>query len=196
MIASVVGRYNLRPGATSASISDRLSLYASFIQGIEFVETAITEGLYVQAATLLKQQMETVAAMNELAKGTRQDGRTPNVKHLLWQMNRHYDSINDAAHVGKRDLLRGFYQADAQGDAVPASVMPRFSATAARYLYTLEVGLLVGFVVAVGDLLQEMYGESWTDEERRFLFRAVDVLEREGAFDSISSPTAQRGARP
>src|SRR5690606_9366703 len=178
---------HLRPGATSDSISERLTLYASFIQGIDITETAVTEGLYAQASALLKQEMETVAAMNELVSGARRDGRTPNVRHLMWQMGVHYGRINDLVHVGRRSMLHDFYQAEAVGEAVPVSVTPRFSELASKYLFTLHVGVLCQFVIAVGELLQDLYGESWSLEEQRFVLQAVDLLEIGRATSELQS---------
>jgi hypothetical protein len=200
LIASAVMKTHMRPGNTSASISDRMSLFASFIQGIDLAETAITEGLYTQATALMKQQMETVSAMSELVTGERKDGRTPNVKHLWWRMAVHYQRINDLAHVGRRELLRDFYQVEARGKAVPVSVTPRFSANAAKYLYTLHVALLLQFSLSVGELLEDLYGEAWNSDELRFLLQAHALLEQDGAFSeqapgrAASNPNSARPA--
>lgn len=194
LIARAVERTHLRPGKASPSISERLTLFASFIQGMDLGEVAISEGLYLQAAALLKQQMETVAAMNELAKGTRTDKKTPNVSILLWKLNVHYGYIQGAAHMSNNALLRDFYQTEARGSAVPVSVTPRYSRQAALYLHTLEVGVLVQFAVAVGDLLREMYGESWIDEELKFLLQVMQILEDEGAFDEAAPAGGAREA--
>lgn len=183
LIMRAVQRSHLNPGTTSASTSERLTLFASFIQGVDLAETAVSEGLYFQAAALIKQQMETVAAMNELAKGQRRDKQTPNVTHLLWRLNVHYGRIQGAAHVSNSALLHDFYQAEAQGEAVPVSILPRYSKSAARYLHTLEVAVMLQFALAVGDLFQDMYGDRWNEEELRWIVQVVDLLESEGAFD-------------
>lgn len=163
-------------------------MFASFIQGLDLAETAISEGLYFQAAALLKQQMETVAAMTELTKGSRKDGRTPNVSHLLWRLNVHYGRIQGAAHVSNSALLHDFYQAETQGQATPVSILPRYSRSAARYYYTLEVAVMLHFALAVGDLFQDMYGDRWNDKELHRIVQVVELLESEGAFEDGEAP--------
>lgn len=49
------------------------------MQGIHLCEEAIVEGLYLQAATLLRQEHEIISAVQELGIGRRRDGKTPHV---------------------------------------------------------------------------------------------------------------------
>lgn len=69
VIRSMYGQFLGISGKTDNSVSARLPLLASFVQGIDLCEIAINEGLYTQAATLLKQELETIAAVNECKKG-------------------------------------------------------------------------------------------------------------------------------
>ena len=46
--------------ANDPSIKGRMGLIAQFIQEVELTETAISEGLYANAANLLKQELETL----------------------------------------------------------------------------------------------------------------------------------------
>ena len=64
-------RRNLQPGSTSPEVSAGLKLVASFFQGVDITETAISEGLYGQAAALLRQELETIAALEEVELGRR-----------------------------------------------------------------------------------------------------------------------------
>jgi hypothetical protein len=61
----------------SKEIEGRLTLTAQFIQGIEICEVAISEALYSQAAALLKQELETLAAIDEFEKVISTTSRTP-----------------------------------------------------------------------------------------------------------------------
>jgi hypothetical protein len=79
-VASMIARFSGRPfEQQSKLIEGRMSLTAQFVQGIDICETSIFEGLYSQAAALLKQELETLAAIDEFENDRRKDGKTPNI---------------------------------------------------------------------------------------------------------------------
>lgn len=123
-IGSLLLKMNLRPGESNESISGRLSLIASFIQGIDLCETTISEGLYAQAANLLKQELETIAAIEEFIIGNRKDGKTPNVRFVNWDMGRIYGELNKVAHVSERKVLDPLYQMECSCSSNPVSILP------------------------------------------------------------------------
>ena len=87
-------------GRRYKSVDGRMHLIAQYIQGIELSYTSIVEGLYAQAANLQKQQIETIAALEEYETGSRRDGKTPNVRQyrLPSGFGRQYGALNRAAH--------------------------------------------------------------------------------------------------
>lgn len=88
-----------------AVLMGRMGLIAQFIQGIPITETAISEGLYAQAGNLLKQQLETLAALEEYESGKRRDGKTPQVRGRLSSFGRLYGDFNEAAHPAKAAIV-------------------------------------------------------------------------------------------
>jgi hypothetical protein len=72
-LQSAVSRHNLNPGKTSEVISNIFSLSATFMQGIDLCESAISEGYYIQASAILKQEMENLSAIEECWLGIRKE---------------------------------------------------------------------------------------------------------------------------
>lgn len=181
-IAGLLDRYNLTPGKTSESISHRLTLIASFVQGVDTSETAISEGLYIQAAALVRQELETIAALEEVNKGARTDGAVPNVKHVGWNLRQMYGELSKGAHVCDKGLLSKAYGADTEASdgREPTTLIPKFDSSVARGLYGLHVALMLQLAMHLGQLFDEMYGLSYEGIEYRFLEVSVQCLHDEG----------------
>jgi hypothetical protein len=124
------------PAKGSKSIDERLSLIASFVQGVDICETTISEALYVQASTLLKQELETIAAIDELAQERRKDRRTPNVGNSRFPWMRDvYGDLNAAAHVGDAEVLRGLVSRRISKEVAGAALHPIYNRDLSFYFY-------------------------------------------------------------
>ncbi|MDA2911686.1 hypothetical protein MYX04_12255 [Nitrospiraceae bacterium AH_259_D15_M11_P09] len=187
VISSVLTRTNLVPGATSPSISERLALVASFVQGIAVCESTISEGLYAQASALLKQELETLAAIQECQKGKRKPEKTPNVGSALWNMNQTYGDLNRLAHVADSQLLNKLYQCGGPAGfhetavkLMPVSIQPQYHRDVARNLYAVRVIFLVLLGMELGTLTSEMYGDGLNENEKTALFVSAQHVANEG----------------
>lgn len=189
-------RKNGVPGKTTEQVSQRLLLLASFVHGIDLCETSISEGLYIQAAALLKQELETISAIEEVKGGKRKDGKTPNVAYAPWSLGLLYRALNDAAHVGKGDVLQTIIGMTSRGDAHPVSLTPRFIKEIAVRLYGIHTALLTWTCWELDCLFRELYGEGLTDIEKRTLLIALQALQRDGVLGMPGNPTAQQGIQP
>lgn len=187
-------RHNAEPGKTSEETSQRLLLLASFIQGIDLCETSISEGFYLQAAALLKQELEMISAIEEVKAGRRQDGRTPNVTYAPWSLGQLYGALNDAAHVGRGEVLQSVLGLVPQGEARAVAMTPNFSADIARRLFSLHVALLTWACWELDCLHKELYGEGLTAEESGTLLVALRALQQEGVLGVPDASDAQQGA--
>jgi hypothetical protein len=190
VLHETLSRKSLIPGKTNKSITNRRVLIVSFIQGIPICEEAISEGLYVQAAALVRQELETVAAIEEVIENVREDGKTPNVKHVPWQMNRLYGELNTATHVSDHRYLAEIYRAEERGDAKPVSVIPTYREGAARNLYAIHVGLLIQVAMHLHEVQVEAYGEDeggLKEYELMMIMRAADILNEEGLLEGENS---------
>lgn len=101
-------------------------MIASFVQGIDLTETSISEGFYLQAAALLKQELETVAALVEVRGGKRNEKRTPNVGVVPWNLGQLYGSLNEAAHVSESSVLQTILGMKQMGSALPVAMEPGY----------------------------------------------------------------------
>jgi hypothetical protein len=182
--ANAVMKKDSVPGKASKSIDERLSLVASFILGVDITEVSIAEGLYVQAAALLKQELETITAIGELVEDRRRDRRTPNIGNsgFPW-MKRVYSDLNAAAHVGDAEVLRGLVSRRISEEVAGAALHPLYNRDLSIYFYGLHVILIVLLALQIEDLHDEMYGERFTERENRTLLIVQAILEELGWLD-------------
>jgi len=185
VIQSALVRKSGVAGKTSDVIAHRLWLIASFIQGIDLCETAISEGFYFQAAALVKQELETIAAINEVNSGVRTNRRTPNVNRVPWNLGKLYGALNDVAHVGETVILQSLLSMAPRGPVAPVTIEPRFNEIIANQLYGLHVALLALLCFALGQLYEDLYGEGLTGTEVKMLLAALNHLIKEDVIRRI-----------
>lgn len=106
VLGSALLRRNRERALIEGNSQQQIVLIAGFVQGLNIVECAITEGCYVQAAALLRQELETVAALEELKAGIRRDKTTPNVGHVPWSLATLYGDLSAAAHAARHNFLQ------------------------------------------------------------------------------------------
>lgn len=185
VIANSTSRVSAKPGRSSAELSHLLSLSASFIQGIDICETAISEGLYLQAAALLKQEMETRAAIQEVRDKKRKSGSTPNVKNM-GELSVLYGDLNRAAHVSDERLMQEIVRLEIDQQRTGAPLFPVFNVELAKLFYGFHVVLVTMMALEVDLVLCEMYGAGITEFEKDMLGRTALILQNEGWISSTS----------
>lgn len=168
------------------SVEGRMSLTAQFLQGVEVCETAISEGLYSQAAALLKQEMETIEAMHEFVQGNRREGRTPRIGGRLVGWGPVYGDMNALAHVSRRDIALQLVHIEL-GDLAAPSLVPIYNFELAKLMYGLHVFMIFDIARLNHDLFLELYGEGLDEEEFRWLFTATQILTDAGAMIPVES---------
>lgn len=187
--AILVNRHSGKPATSSKSIDGRLSLTASFVQGIDVCEVCISEGLYFQASALLKQEVETVAAIQEHISGRRTDGRTPNVGRLPMGLAALYGSLNDFAHVGVQDILRNVISLELNETVRGASVMPIYNKDLALKFYAVHVTLILLNAIEIDRLLGEMYGQQAEGMELVMIRQGFEILKASGFLGESNKKT-------
>lgn len=130
---------------------ERSALFASFVIGMELSETAIADGRYLQALTLLRQELETVAQLTLISKGKRKDGEVANIKVLEKSLARFYGELSAAAHVSKHDLVRTATELDVSELDVPEFTVgtryyPAFNEGLARRAFALHLVLILKII--------------------------------------------------
>ncbi|GGF00348.1 hypothetical protein GCM10011611_02450 [Aliidongia dinghuensis] len=179
-LVSIVTKKAGQPGRTSASLSGRMSLIASFIQGVDICEVCVSEGLYFQAANLLKQELETIAAIEEFKIGQRRENRTPNISRAGPGAGPLYSDLNAAAHVADQALLSRLITNIVSAEVIGASLVPMYNREASSHLYCLHVYLMVKCAIAAAETVKETHDEEMTDLERELLNSAVEILTASG----------------
>jgi hypothetical protein len=148
-------------------------LSALFLHGIDPCEVAISEGLYGQAATLIRQQMEILGAIDEVWNGKRNPRSTPRVSSLPKSIRQHYGGLSELAHAAVPDYLNRMHTS-IKGNLVGAAIFPTFNKDMALFLYRIELGLLFEFAQRQEDALKAAYGgEAFIDDELKLLGAAV-----------------------
>ena len=168
----------------------QIVLIASFIQGINIVECAISEGYYIQAAALLRQELETIAALEELKSGTRKDERTPNVKHVPWSLGRLYGDLSKATHAADHDVLQQTLAPDRSllpEDTTGVMMTPHFRRETAWRMMGLHVSLLILVAVHLDSHYESVMGSGLTEMEASALHRAQQMLLDEGWLKDVGA---------
>ena len=183
MIESIYDKYIGVPGKTDKSVSARLPLIASFIQGIDICEICISEGLYTQAAVMLKQELETVAAVDECERGKRKDQQTPNVKYVKFGLKREYSLLNGIGHVSDFKIFEKIHRAipdpNVEGQQ-PISILPQFQAELCTYFYAMHILLILQIIEQLNRLYFDMYEFQVGEEIQKAIGIAYDTLDKCG----------------
>ena len=177
-IVSAINRHNLMEFQEQPkAVEGRLSLTAQFIQGVDICETAISEGLYFQAAALLKQEMETIEAAYDYEIGKRKEKKTPRMR-LLKDFGKAYGEFNDFAHVGVENIHKFIVHYEKNGMSGP-SVVPSYDRDIATRFYGLHVYFIIHCARQIMKLFKEIYGSGLSSMELLMVRDALQILQVE-----------------
>lgn len=169
------------PGVTNASISERLQLCSAFAQGVSATEDVISEGQYVKAAAVLKQDYELMTRIRAARGGNAQYGTLPNIRHAPEGSQRLYGALNDIAHIAKNDILASVMDRLAIGKVDGICVFAAFNKELAQDLYQVHVWLCLEVAREMLTLAVEMYGkETIPLQVIRFFRLVIDNLKAAG----------------
>lgn len=192
VISSLTERKSATPGKSSSSLSDRLSLTASFVQGIDVCEVCISEGLYVQAGALVRQEMETLAAVCEVRDGKAKERDVPNVKHVRFGLRNMYGDLSAMAHVSDRKWLSDMISVKMSKEVTGAVTSPIYNGDVARQLYGLHVSLMILLAIEIDGIVNELFGEGIVAMEEQMLLRALDILVKVGYLVPATANSAKK----
>ncbi|MBU2031505.1 MAG: hypothetical protein KKG69_01520 [Alphaproteobacteria bacterium] len=167
------------------------ALITHFVQGIDLCETAIVEGLYPQAATLLRQQHEIIAAVEEFTAGRRKDGRTPHATiGVLRDMGRVYGDLSGGAHVSHANLLKNFVIMEI-GENNGPSLLPIYHHEITINLYALHVSYILIMLELAGDVQSSVTGDRLNPDEVKLHFIGRQILIDLGLIRFEEAPDTQ-----
>ncbi|MEH6521186.1 hypothetical protein [Sulfitobacter sp.] len=163
--------------------AQQLDLITHFIHGINLCEIAIVEGLYTQAATLLRQEHELISAVQELGVSKRKDGKTPHATFgRLKNMGKVYGELSGAAHVSQSHLMHDIIATEI-GDRKGPSVVPLFHRELARNLYALHVSYICQMTFITDEVHGALGIGNLLEEEKSLLVVATKILHDEGLIE-------------
>ncbi|EKY27475.1 hypothetical protein HMPREF0185_02039 [Brevundimonas diminuta 470-4] len=162
--------------ADREDVQGQAALIAHFVQGIDLCETAIVEGFYPQAATLLRQQHEIIAAVEEFTVGRRKDGKTPHATiGVLRDMGRTYGDLSGGAHVSHANLLKNFVIM-AIGEHDGPSLLPIYHHEITLNFYALHVSYILMMAQLAGEVENSVTGDTLNPDEVNLLFVGRQIL--------------------
>ncbi|CAK7262328.1 MAG TPA: hypothetical protein VGN93_14060 [Shinella sp.] len=175
-------------------IHGQMTLIAHFVQGIQFVETAIVEGLYPQAATLLRQEHEIVAAVEEYSAGRRKDAKTPFATiGVLKNMGQVYGDLSGAAHVSQAQLLKDIVIME-MGEKRGPSLLPIYHKDLSQNLYALHVSYITMIAQLADEVHRGLTGEEFHEDELKLLVIAKKILIDSGLMKLETPENAEKEA--
>lgn len=180
--------------ATDTS-EERSALFAAYFIGIDLCERAIEEGRYLQAHALLRQEMETLAQLKAVSRGSRNESRSPNISVLEQSLRRMYSELSSAAHVSAHHIVRQatsyeMTNADLLGPTSGSRFFPAFDEHMARTSFTLHLMFTLGVIEEyMNDVNAHHKEEDWfTAHDGEALNVAVQLMQSEGMIEIDAVP--------
>jgi len=179
VVVSVINRYDRKKlEKQSDSIQGRLSLMAQFVLGVDVCESAISEGIYSQAAALLKQEMETIETVHEFEIGARRNGKSPRLKRLK-DFGRIYGRYNEFAHVSVDTIATQIVSVEREGLCSP-SMLPKYNREIAFSFFGMHTLFIVYMAGQIHSIISELYSGALTEVELNWLFVCIELLKKYG----------------
>lgn len=175
------------PGKTNHKIGQILQQVAIFYQGEAYTEKAISEGQYIKASALVKQELEMLARITEINEGKEKDGKTPRISSLPREFREQYGDMNDIAHVAKIGYLDLFSSID-KGSFRGVAFQPVFHAGVARCLYEAHVYIFHNITLVGISISEQLYPEDFelVIPPSRTIELVTDSFKKEGFFSGES----------
>lgn len=195
-LGSALLRINGRVVRTTPTLSERNALFASLVIGLPACEDAIAEGRYLQAAALLRQEVETLAQIKAVRAGKRTEIKAPNIGLLERSIARAYGDLSAAAHVSRHTLVRDTTTLD-ESRIDPADstsrtrFFPDFDEGLARRLFALHLYVLLHVADEIGADLQEKHGRGFSQRETKALQLALRLMVNEGMLELVEPETLE-----
>ena len=175
-----------RSSADTAQIEGVLSV---FIAGLTLVEYAILSGYTAQAAALVRQELEAVAALEEIKVGRRIDGKTPNIRHLPNIPGHVYSELSELTHFSRSSALRlvGQYRSedpDAPENTEQWLLSPQHVPNTTKQLFALHTVLLLHFALHQSAHYASLQGTMPAAQDAPEFQQAVTILKRAGVIEN------------
>ena len=165
------------------------AILTGFIVGLTLVEHSILGGFGAQAAALVRQEFEAVAALEELRIGSRREGRTPNIRHVPSVPGTVYSDLSKATHFSDTAALRllGGYRGsipDPPGETEVWLLSPQHVPNTTKQLFALHTLLLLHFAEHQINHYTVLHGFKVNVPETDAFERSLKLLKIAGVIES------------
>lgn len=190
IIASAASRAMEAYLPSNADSARTEGIISGFIVGLTLVEHSILNGYTAQAASLVRQELEAVAALEEIKVKRRTDGKTPNVRHLSNIPGHFYSDLSELTHFSRASALRLISQYRGEDPHAPENteqwlLSPQYVPNTTRQLFALHTVLLLQFSLHQSAHYASFQGTEPSAIQDSLKFRqAVEILERAGVVES------------
>lgn len=180
IISAIVSQQQRIQGRQYKPEDHRMHLIAQLIQGMDICYVSIVEGLLPQAAALQKQQIEAITALEEIEKGRRKDGGTPNVQNSgppgFYEQ---YKAINDAAHPGNAEVIEALSHFEDNNSQGPTTA-PLYRAEQCRILLANHCVYVLHLWRHASRAFEAVLGEKCSKKEHGLVMDAMNSLLADG----------------
>jgi hypothetical protein len=191
VVASASSRVAEKFAEYTPESARRDSILAGYTVGLTLVEHAILGGYNAQASALVRQELEAIAALQEIRLGSRKERQTPNVRHVVSVPGSLYGDLSNAAHFSDSETLHTItaYRGEIEGAPGPTTMWllsPQHIPVRTRRLFALHTLLLLNFAEHQAEHYHERHGLESTDEEVQSVEQALGLLRRAGVIESAA----------
>lgn len=192
VVASQAKRSDGKYGKLSEKAKRRGPILAAFTVGLSLVEDAIFGGYPIQAAALVRQELEAIAALVEIESSTRRDKVTPNIK-VLNVHGRIYGTLSQITHLADNEWVRRLvaYEEPPNLGDLPAneteawSISPKYSESLSSTL-GIHIFLMLHLTEQQALHMKDLYDLDETPEEAAYAEMALKILVDEGVVEIVT----------
>lgn len=173
---------------------ERRVLFASYVIGMPLCELALEEGRYLQAMTLIRQEMETLAQIVTSHSGQRRPGKPASVAVLGKDISRIYGDLSAAAHASNHDMASGLLTHEMEReDSISRATYfyPVENMKLARQAFALHLVLTMNLIGQVAIDYNKAHPEDgFGPLEQEALNLALELLKAEGMVEGTPTKTS------
>lgn len=147
----------------------RATVHTAILQGFHAVDYCISNGMYAQAAALVRMEIEGVECLRGIRQGTQRDGATPRLRALK-HLGRTYRQLTGLAHLSTHDLLT--HVTNPEIGNTDHSFNERF----ARHLLGTHICALAAFALDLAEFRPVKENAPMTEDESEYLSAVFGVL--------------------
>jgi len=195
VLAGVLLRTNGKLTKNGALDQERRVLFAAYVVGMPLCEQAIEEGRYLQALTLLRQEMETLAQIVTSHAGKRKRGELANVAVLGKDIARVYGDLSAAAHASNHHMASEVLTKVLEGENLPGPsratlFYPVENILLARQAFALHLILTMNLIGQVAIDYNKAHPEDgFGSRDQETLNLVVELMKAEGLLEDLPATT-------